>query len=35
MSEHDETQERSKEHEREGDQEETRHMVIACVPSEY
>ena len=24
-----------KEHEREGDQEETRHRVLACVPSEY
>ena len=24
-----------KEHEREGDQEETRHGVLACVPSEY
>ena len=24
-----------KEHEREGDQEEPRHRVIACVPSEY
>ena len=23
------------EHEREGDQEETRHRVLACVPSEY
>ena len=29
----DETQ--RKEHEREGDQEETRHRVLACVPSEY
>ena len=28
----DETQ--RKEHEREGDQEETRHRVLACVPSE-
>ena len=24
-----------KEHEWEGDQEETRHRVLACVPSEY
>ena len=24
-----------KEHERKGDQEETRHRVLACVPSEY
>ena len=24
-----------KDHEREGDQEETRHRVLACVPSEY
>ena len=24
-----------KEHEREGDQKETRHRVLACVPSEY
>jgi hypothetical protein len=30
---YDETQ--RKEHEREGDQEETRHRVLACVPSEY
>ena len=29
----DETQ--RKEHEREGDQEETRHRMLACVPSEY
>ena len=29
----DETQ--RKEHEREGDQEETRHRVLACVPSKY
>ena len=29
----DETQ--RKEHEREGDQEETLHRVLACVPSEY
>ena len=29
----DETQ--RKEHEREGDQEETRHRVLACVPSVY
>ena len=29
----DETQ--RKEHERERDQEETRHRVLACVPSEY
>ena len=29
----DETQ--RKEHERKGDQEETRHRVLACVPSEY
>ena len=31
----DETQPLRKEHGREGDQEETRHRVLACVPSEY